>query len=213
MIYALGQPAAFAGLVAALALGLGIRHVTQALAARGAGRATATAVLPHWRRDLDPVGLLAAVFGGTGWGAAPPVAGLTRARAAWTAVTGPAATLAAGIAVLAVYGAAYPASITGEVYRPSDVLRGVPGPAPEQLLFTAGVGLLCFAVVALVPLPPTDGWALARGERGGPVGGFLESRRIGALVLLIALVLPIGGVPPLHRLLDVVLTPVVESLT
>ncbi|HEY1177132.1 MAG TPA: hypothetical protein VGF17_13330, partial [Phytomonospora sp.] len=102
MIYALGQPAALAGLVAALVLGLGIRHVTQALAAHGAGRATATAVLPQWRRDLDPVGLIAAALGGTGWGAPPPVTGLPRPRAVWTALTGPAATLTAGIAVLAV---------------------------------------------------------------------------------------------------------------
>ncbi|GIG71086.1 hypothetical protein [Phytomonospora endophytica] len=213
MIYALGQPAALAGLVAALALGLGIRHVTQALAARGPGRATATTVLPHWRRDLDPIGLIAAVLGGTGWGATAPTTGLPRPRAIWTALSGPAATLTAGIVVLAAYGAAYPGSITGAVYRPSDVLRGVPGPAPEQLLFTAGVGLLCFAVVALIPLPPTDGWALTRGERGGAVAEFLEGRRVGALIMLFALVLPIGGVPPLHRVLDLVLTPVVESLT
>ncbi|MEV0647451.1 hypothetical protein AB0I28_19490 [Phytomonospora sp. NPDC050363] len=213
MIYALGQPAALAGLVAALALGLGIRHVAGALVAHGLGRATAVTVLPHWRRDIDPIGLLAAVFGGTGWGAAPPVGGLPRKRAVWTALTGPAATLTAGVAVLAVYGWVYPASITGAVYRPSDVLRGVPGPAPEQLLFTAGVGLLCFAVVALVPLPPTDGWTLLWGERGGTVGEVLSNRRVGALILLTALVLPIGGVPPLHRVLDLVLTPVVESLT
>lgn len=218
MIYALGQPAALAGLVAALFLGLGIRHVTQAVVS---GRTASRAALPHWRRDVDPIGILAAVLGGSGWGTEPPSPRMNgRTRTLLTALSGPLAVFAAGAAVLAAYAAKYPGSLAGELYRPSDVLRGVPGPAGEQLLFTTGVALMCFAVVALVPLPPTDGWAVftalrdgrAAGERPSGVREVLTTRRVGAVVLFVALVLPIGTMPPLHRVLDFVLTPVVHAL-
>ncbi|GLZ79308.1 hypothetical protein Afil01_41150 [Actinorhabdospora filicis] len=166
--------------------------------------------LPSWRRDVDPLGLLGAVFGGTGWGAAAPG---TR-RPMWTAIAGPAGVLIAGAAVVAGFGALFPASLTGEVYRPSDVLRGVPGPAAEQLVYTTGVGLMCFAVVALMPLPPCDGWTLLKRFLPGVVSAepLLAGRRVGSVLLLVLMAVPIGGVPPLHRVLDVVVTPLARLL-
>lgn len=132
----------------------------------------------------------------------------------WTALAGPAGVFAVGALVVAGFGALFPGSLTGEVYRPSDVLRGVPAPAAEQLVYSTGVALMCFAVVCLVPLPPCDGWTLLKRVMPGAVSAepVLAARRVGSVLLLVLLAVPIGGVPPLHRVLDAVVTPLARLL-
>jgi hypothetical protein len=75
------------------------------------------------------------------------------------------------------------------------VLRGVVAPSlAEQVVLSVVVGLVCFGLVALVPVPPTDGFRLLR----------LAS-------FLLLLVVPVAGSPPLLVALDLVGTPLVRA--
>jgi hypothetical protein len=127
-------------------------------------------------------------------------------------VAGPLAVVVAGEVALAAFDRGYPAG--GEalrINRLSDVLRGVVGlDGAPQLALSAAVGLLGFGLLALVPLPPLDGYAAARLVLGAdtPAGGNAE--RLGAFVLLALGAVPIGGTPPLLAALDVVGTPLLQ---
>ena len=68
MLWALAQPAAALGLAGAFLLGLGMRVLAQRLVARRLGLAAAVPLRPHPRADVDPVGAVALLLGGTGWG-------------------------------------------------------------------------------------------------------------------------------------------------
>lgn len=226
MLYALGQPAAFAGLVAAFVVGVALRAVVQrsfvsrvpagwSLVAVDRGRLWLPTV-----RDVDPFGAVAALLGGTGWGrqivdaeAARP--GIGR-RWLLVLLAGPGTVLALGVATLVGYRYAFPGSHLMSVTYPSDVLRGVPGPGSEQLLASFGVGLVCFALLAFVPLPPLDGWRLLgvavsfRGSSAQQVRLWLEERNLGMVALFLLLWLPLGGVPLGHLFLNVLVTPLLR---
>jgi len=206
MLWALGQPLSALGLLVAFLLALTLRVVVQRSLVKGYGRRPP---LPDPKRDIDPFGAIAAAFGGTGWGR-----GLAddevhdRRRRALVLAAGPAAVFAAAQLVLAAHSFAYPDSLAITVNYPSDVLHGgaVAGPG-EQFVLSTGVGLLCFAILALVPLPPLDGFGLLWLAIRNPSAGaqraryWLADHNVGVLILLLLVALPLPGVPPLVQIL------------
>jgi hypothetical protein len=227
VIYALGQPLAALGLVVAFLVGLAVRAAVQGLLARRLTGTTTPGPLLQPRRDVDPFGAVGAVLGGTGWGRAAPVPPLPVGRSigrrpvlsrVLVYLAGPVVPVVLGEAVLAGYQAAFPGGLGLSVYQPSDVLRGAPGPPLPQLLLSFGVGLLCFGLFAIIPLPPCDGWGLLwlawrrPGDGARKVRFWLEERNIGVVALLI-LTFPLGlSGPLLHPLLDLVGTPFLRVL-
>jgi len=221
LLFAIGQPAALAGLLIAFPLAVALRAVAGRLAARACGAVPAGApVRPDLRRDLDPFGAVAAVLGGTGWGrAADPEElprRLSRRRRAAVVAAGPVAVLVAGLAALAGYRAVSPrAPVLLRLDHPSEVLRGVVGPAADQVSVSVAAGLVCFAVVALLPLPPLDGFALLwlALRRPGPaayrVRHWLAENNIGVALLLLLLLVPLRR-PVLHQVLDLLATPLLR---
>ncbi|HEY3503030.1 MAG TPA: hypothetical protein VGN37_09665 [Actinocatenispora sp.] len=225
MLFALVQPFSLLGLVAAFLLGVVIRAGGQQLLARWLTDSTRGQVhgvrgLLRWL--LDPFGCVAAVLGGTGWGHAapvPPMVFATRAavlRRLAVYLAGPVLPILAGEAVLGVYSLVFPSSLGLSLYRPSDVLHGIPGVPGEQVLLSLGVGLLSFGVFAIVPLPPCDGWGLLwlawrrPGERARRVRYWLEERNLGVAILLL-LMLPLGITGAIgYVLLDALGTPLVR---
>jgi hypothetical protein len=222
VLYALSRPVALVGLVLAFLLGLVIRAVAIQVVRRR--RVPAGWDVPRRRlgrvvdlkRDVDIFGAVAALLGGTGWGkkvesdsyAPPPIR---------TLLAGPVAVLVASqLAFLAfVLSGADPIQL--RFVNASDVLRGdAPGTAVQVLLHSLAVGLLCFGLLAFVPLPPLDGWGLLRHAVKRPGPGFqkaqhwLEEQNLGvALLLLVGMLLPLfAGLPLLLYLLDLVTSPV-----
>lgn len=226
MLYALGQPAAFAGLLVAFGVGIAVRAVVQRLLVRRVpGQSLVPAGGRAWLptvRDIDPFGAVAALLGGTGWGRQLVGSAAMRSGAArlWTPVLlgGPLAVLVIGVAALVGYRYAFPGSYLLTAMYPSDALRGIRGAALEQLLASAGVGLVCFALLALVPLPPLDGWGLLelavpfRSAAAQTMRVWLEERNLGVIVLFLLLWLPVGGVPLGHLIFDLLATPLLRLL-
>jgi hypothetical protein len=216
VLWALAQPAAMAGLVAAFVLGVGVRAMAQSLVAhalawpsagpgeerpgekrRGAGMAAR-----HSR--FCPVGVLAAAMSGTGWGRESTVADRR------VVLAGPLAVLGASQAAFVAYHTAYPGpALALRLYRPSDVLHGaVAQTVAAQLMISVAVGLLCFGVLALLPVPPFDGYRLF------PPAASAGSRvveRLTVVAVLVLLVVPVAGRPPLLAALDAVAGPVVRA--
>lgn len=205
MLWALGQPAAVAGLLAAFGLAVVLRSLSQ----WGAGRLLGLPDRPRPRR-LDPVGLLAAALSGTGWGR-PAAAHLPPGRRGFLVVlAGPVVVLLASQLAFVAYRLAAPGRwLPLRLNRPSDVLHGAIVPAlSAQVLLSVAVGLLCFGLLALLPLPSFDGYRLLPAwahRAGGPVERFTV---IGVLLLL---VVPVAGRPPLLVVLDLVAGPVVRA--
>ncbi|MGH3731027.1 MAG: hypothetical protein ACRDTU_20080 [Micromonosporaceae bacterium] len=219
MLFALLQPAALAGLLLAFGLGLAVRVSVQVWLAARLLRHRVGSALPQPRRDIDPFGAIAAVLGGTGWGREAPLpesgwlVGQVRQRAT-VLIAGPLAVIVLGMLVLFGhrYGFGGGQMLSG---YPSDVLRGSPGPPLEQVVVSFGVGLLCFGVLAFVPLPPLDGWGLLwlafrrPGETAQKVQFWLGERNLGMLALLVLLIYPINT-PLVHRLLDLLVHPLIS---
>jgi hypothetical protein len=205
VLWALAQPAAVGGLAVAFLCGLVLRGLGQRTTARLLGLPTSP------RRQSDAFGALAAVLSGTGWGR--PVAPPGDRRAALAVLTGPAVVLMTSQLGFAAYRAARPQDrLVLLLNRPSDVLHGVVAPTlAGQLMLSVAVGLLCFGLLALVPLPPLDGFRLARLAVGGtrPVGQLAE--RLSVVAVLLLLVVPVGARPPLLAALDVIGGPVVRA--
>jgi len=199
VLWALGQPAAAVGLVGAFLVGLGLR----ALAQRAVGRRPGVPMRPRPRTDVEPLGAVAVLLGGTGWGR-----GMARPRLVEVAA-GPVAVLVASQVALAAFCFAYPAEREAlRLNHPSDVLRGVVAPTMgEELILSIAVGLLCFGLLSLVPIPPLDGYRLVRLALGNDAATPAVVDRVGVVVLLALLVVPVGDTPPLVRLLDLVGAP------
>ncbi|MCW6004385.1 hypothetical protein K1W54_07285 [Micromonospora sp. CPCC 205371] len=207
MLFALGQPAAFVGLVIAFLLAVAVRAFMLRLVLRWIGASyRRTPLMPHPRRDLDPFGAVAAALGGTGWGHGvddpPRYRGLVF-------LVGPLVGLVLGELGLLAYTLIYPDySSALLINAPSDVLRGALAPTVgAQMLLSVAVGLLCFGLLALVPLPPLDGWGLLWASMRRPTPGGLRARQwlvdnnLGVVALLILLIFPFGA-PLLHWLFD-----------
>lgn len=200
MLWALAQPAAMAGLVAGFVIGVGLRSVVQWSVARWLGLPAAGD-----RSRLDPLGVVAAFLGGTGWGR-PAVAPASR-RERWAVLAGPAAVLAASQLAFVAYHHAYPGrSLPLRLYRPSDVLRGAIAPtAAAELMLSVAVALLCFGLVALLPVPPFDGYRLFAAP-----GGRVAVERLAAVAVFVLTVVPVAGRPPVLMALDTVAGPLVR---
>src|SRR3954465_10216935 len=103
MLWALGQPAAALGLFGAFVLALGLRSLVQRLVQRLLG--DRVPLRPRPRTDVEPLGAVAVLIGGTGWGR--PAASSSR-RAWLVPASGPIAVLAASQVALAAFDFAYP---------------------------------------------------------------------------------------------------------
>src|SRR5207248_9230441 len=84
----------------------------------------------------------------------------------------------------------------------------------EQFIPSVGVGLLWFALLALVPGPPLDGYRLLRlawGGRDPELPPVVD--RLGVLALLLLLVVPVHGTAPLPAALAAVGPPLLRPWT
>ncbi len=219
MLWALAQPVSFLGLLAAFCAALllrrGVHYLCCAATAPGKFGGTQRTTAFDVRRDVDPYGVVAALIGGTGWGSAAQAYVRGRILALLAA---PLVVIAASQLVFALYTLRGFNSVSLWLLYPSDVLRGMAGEPAQQFVLSLAVGLLAFGVVALLPLPPLDGWTLltrvaATGSRGWQQTRYwLEDRNIGALILLVSVLFPLfSGRPLLLYLLDVLLTPVLHA--
>ncbi|MEU4425450.1 hypothetical protein AB0F81_32920 [Actinoplanes sp. NPDC024001] len=205
MLFALGEPVAFVALVAAFLLGLALRAVAIRFTARTVGLAERRQSLRlSPREDLDPFGAVSAAVGGMGWGRQLTVDEVPRyrgrGRAAAVFAAGPVACILAGELLIAAYALVYPeqAEVVLAAVGLSDVLRGVALPYGEQILLSLGVGLLAFGLLALIPIPPLDGFGILWFALRQPGAGmnwmrlWFEDKNIGVLILLIFGFFPLG---------------------
>ncbi|GIE81644.1 zinc metalloprotease [Actinoplanes philippinensis] len=211
MLFALGEPVAFVALVVAFLLGLALRTVAMRFTARvvglGDGRPPMRFSLRH---DIDPFGAVSAAIGGMGWGRQVTVDEVPRwrgrGRAAAVFAAGPVACILAGELLIAGYALFFPAEWLG--LPPGVILRGFqPLAAGGQIVLSLGVGLLTFGLLALIPIPPLDGFGIMYNalRKPGPSTAWLrlwfEDKNIGALVLLACGFFPLNY-PILLRVID-----------
>ena len=215
MLYALGEPVAFAALVLSFLLGLALRAFAIRFTARTVGiaeRGQSLRLSP--REDIDPFGAVSAAIGGMGWGRQLTVDEVSRwrgrGRAAAVFAAGPVACILTGELLIAAYAVIFPesAEYVLAVASFADVLRGVDLPAGQQALLSLGVGLLGFGLLALIPIPPLDGFGILWNALRRPGAGmqwtrlWFEDKNIGVLLLLIFGFFPFGA-PLLLLLLNV----------
>ena len=211
MLFALAQPVAFCALVVSFLLALVLRAVAIRLTARTLGIADRReSVTPRLREDVDPFGAVAAAIGGMGWGRMISVDEVPRHRGRGRAVAvfaaGPVVCLLAGELLMLAYKLTYPDNFLS-VLSPADVLLGIGPPIGGQLLLSLAVGLISFALLALIPIPPLDGFGILYSALRRPGNGmqwmrlWFEDKNIGVLILLILCLFPLGA-PFLLRILD-----------
>jgi Zn-dependent protease len=203
VLFALSTPVAFAALVVSFLLGLVLRAVAIRLTARTLGLADRRESLaPRLREDIDPFGAVAAAIGGMGWGKQVSVDEIPRhrgrGRAAAVFLAGPLTCIILGEILLAAYALLYPD--TGLSFlTPASVLLGVGGPAVPTILLSLAVGLLCFGLLALIPIPPLDGFGVLYFALRRPGPGiqwmrlWFEDKNIGVLILIICCLFPLPG--------------------
>ncbi|AEV87214.1 hypothetical protein ACWT_6200 [Actinoplanes sp. SE50] len=215
MLFALGTPVAFAALVVSFIAAVMLRAVAIRFTARTVGLAErGDRLTPSLRHDLDPFGAVGAALGGMGWGKILTVDDVPRwrgrGRAAAVFAAGPVACILAGELLVAAF-----ALISADDFRFQSltvgmVLHGVDGPLPygQQVLLSFGVGLLAFGLLALIPIPPLDGFGILYNAIPRPGHGmqwmrlWFEDKNIGVLLLLIFSLFP-GGYPLVLMILDV----------
>jgi Zn-dependent protease len=109
--------------------------------------------------------------------------------------------------LFAAYVVAFPENLLS-VLNVSDVLRGFTLPLAEQVLLCLAVGLLAFGLLALIPIPPLDGFGILWSALRQPGAGaqqmrlWLEEKNLGVLILLVLCFFPLGY-PFLLMILDV----------
>ena len=167
MLFALGEPVAFAGLLIAFLLGLVAarrRHPAHRphrwASPTGASRSRRARARTSTRSAPSPPRSAA-----LGWGQSDRVDEVPRHRGRGRA----AAVFAAGpltahrrrrSSPCSRYALLYPDRCAG-VFRPGRrAARRRPGAIGEQLLLSLAVGLLSFGLLALIPIPPLDGFGL-----------------------------------------------------
>ncbi|GIF26846.1 Zn-dependent protease [Actinoplanes tereljensis] len=211
MLFALGTPVAFAALLVSFLLGLVVRAAAIRLTARSLGLADRKESIGFRpREDIDPFGAVAAALGGMGWGKMLSVDDIPRyrgrGRAAAVFAAGPLSCIVLGEVLIAVYSVVYPDNFLG-VMGPADVLLGISLPYAETVLLSLGVGLLSFGLLAIIPIPPLDGFGVLYNalRRPGPsiqwMRLWFEEKNVGVLILLICCFFPFGY-PFLLRILN-----------
>ncbi|MEV8509621.1 hypothetical protein AB0368_32995 [Actinoplanes sp. NPDC051475] len=212
MLFALGEPVAFVALVVAFLLALVLRAVAIRFTARTLGLVDRRESLsPRPREDIDPFGAVAAGIGGMGWGKTISVDEVPRwrgrGRAAMVFLAGPLSCIVVAQLFFAGYALSTPENALGWI-DPSMVLRGFPLPLVDQVLVSAGAALLTFGLLALIPIPPLDGFGVLWSAQRKPGPGmqwmrlWFEDKNIGVLILLIFCFFPLDF-PVLLRILDV----------
>jgi Zn-dependent protease len=215
VLYSLGHPVAFAALVVSFLLGLVLRAVAVRLTARSLGLADRReTITPRLREDVDPFGAVAAAIGGMGWGKALSVDEVPRwrgrGRAAAVFASGPLTCIVVAQVFLAAVFFGYHDDLLA-FFNPSDVLlAGYPSSVTigEQVLLSLGVGLLTFGLLAVIPIPPLDGFGILYSALRRPGAGmqwmrlWFEDKNIGVVVLLALSLFPFGS-PFLLHILDI----------
>jgi len=215
VLYSLGHPVAFAALVVSFLLGLVLRAVAVRLSARTLGMADRNeSITPRLREDVDPFGAVAAAIGGMGWGKALSVDDIPRwrgrGRAAVVFASGPVTCIVIAQVFLLATVLTYPDGILAYA-NPSDILLAGYGSDVgygEQVLLSLGVGLLTFGLLALIPIPPLDGFGILYSALRRPGAGmqwmrlWFEQKNIGVVVLLALCLFPFGA-PFLLYILDI----------
>jgi hypothetical protein len=223
VLWALGQPVAFAGLVIAFLFGVALRAVAIRFTTRVLGLAPRREPLaPRPREDLDPFGAVVAVLGGTGWGRPLDIDEVPRhrgrGRAALVFAAGPLSAFVVAQLALAAYVVFFPISalVNLSLYPMSAVLRGIPDASyPAQFLVSFAVALLGFALLALIPTPPLDGFGLLYSAFRHPGAGFqwarlwLREKNLGVVLLLVFALFPTND-PILLMLIDLIGTPLMR---
>ena len=211
MLFALGEPVAFVALVVAFLLGLLLRAFAIRITARSLGLTERREpVSPRLRDDIDAFGAVAAAIGGMGWGKPISVDEVPRqhgrGRAAAVFAAGPVVCILVAQVLFAAYVFTFPENLLAAL-SPSDVLRGFPLPLAEQVLLCLAVGLLSFGLLALIPIPPLDGFGILWSVMRRPGAGaqqtrlWLEDKNLGVLILLICCFFPLSY-PFLLMILD-----------
>ena len=218
MLFAILKPGALVGLFVAFLLALTLRLVATRLVGRALGVLDRrTPLRPDPRADVDPFGAVAAAIAGTGWGRPVDIDAMPRwvgrGRKLATVAAGVLAPLLVGLAVLTAYTLLYPNALLF-LDSAGEALRG--GWAPSflaQLIMSVALGLICFALLNLVPLPPLDGFALlwlsmrhigAAGERAR---GWLVQNNIGVVIVLLLVFFPFQY-PLIYLFIDLLAAPV-----
>jgi hypothetical protein len=202
LLFALGEPVAFVALVGAFLLGLLLRAVAIRLTARTLRLAERRdPITPRPREDVDPFGAVAAAVGGTGWGKPISVDEVPRhhgrGRAAAVFASGPVLCILVSQLLFAAYVVLFPDNLLS-VLNMSDVMRGFTLPLGEQVLLCLAVGLLAFGLLALIPMPPLDGFGILWSAMKQPGAGaqqmrlWLEDKNIGVLILLVFCFFPLS---------------------
>jgi hypothetical protein len=200
VLFALGEPVAFAALVVAFLLGLVLRTLAMRLTARIVGLGDGRPLLRlSPRADIDPFGAVSALIGGAGWGRPLSVDEVPRwrgrGRAAAVFAAGPVACILAGELVIAGFALVYPTEYLAGL-NPGWILRGLPLGAGEQVVLSLGAGLLAFGLLALIPIPPLDGFGVLWNALRQPGAGmnwlrlWFEDKNFGALALLVCAFFP-----------------------
>ncbi|MDT4994110.1 MAG: hypothetical protein QOH97_4002 [Actinoplanes sp.] len=205
MLFALAQPVAFAGLLVAFLSALFLRAYAIRITARSLGlTGRGEPVTPRPREDVDAFGAVAAAIGGAGWGKAIDVDEVPRfrgrGRAALVFGAGPVVTLIASQLVFLIFRFAFPESFALALWPPSSVLRGqFEDTYGAQFVLAVGVGLLAFGLLALIPVPPLDGfgllWSCLRAPGRGMQGYRLwfQEKNLGVVILLACCFFPLSG--------------------
>jgi hypothetical protein len=202
VLFALGDPVAFAALLVAFLLGVALRSAAMRFTARVVGLGDGRPLVRFSpREDIDPFGAVSALIAGTGWGRHLSVDEVPRwrgrGRAAAVFAAGPVACILAGEVVIAGFALFYPAELLGVIY-PGEILRGLPLTYGPQAILSLGGGLLCFGLLALIPIPPLDGFGVLWNalRTPGPSMNWMrlwfEDKNIGALILLVCAFFPTG---------------------
>ncbi len=202
MLFALGEPFVFVGLLLSFVLALMLRAAAIRFTARSLGLVDRREPLaPRPREDVDPFGAVAAAVGGPGWGRPIDVDEVPRSRgrgrAALVFLAGPLTVLlAAQVALLAVR-LLHPGLL--DFLRVSDVLRGLfDAPVDAQVLLGLAGGLLTFGLLALLPVPPLDGFGLLWSAQRAPGRGmqgyrlWFQEKNLGVVLLLVCCFFPLS---------------------
>jgi hypothetical protein len=206
VLFAIGAPAVFLGLVLSFLLGLVLRAVTIRVAARRLGLTERRdSLAPRLREDIDPFGGVAAAIGGMGWGKALSVDEVPRYRGRGRAVAlfaaGPVVCILVAQLLFLAYVLLFPDNLLS-ILLPAEILRGATWlgqSIADQILLGLATGLLCFGLLALIPMPPLDGFGILYHAQRNPGGRgmqgyrlWFEDKNIGVLVLLVCSLFPFG---------------------
>jgi Zn-dependent protease len=205
VLFALAQPIALVGLLIAFVLALIVRAYAIRITGRSLGLTGRNeSVTPRLREDIDPFGAVAAAIGGTGWGKGIDVDEVPRfrgrGRAATVFAAGPVVTLIISQLLFLLFKIVYPGSFSLALYSPSDVLHGqIDEDAGPLILLSLAVGFFAFGLLALIPIPPLDGFGLLWQcfRRPGPSMHayklwFVE-KNLGVVLLLACCFFPLGA--------------------